>query len=245
MLFRRPPDEGSSRLRKYSAEVADGFCPFIRPALARNVLYFSEYRPRLRSGRSNDEYVFSYGVIHTELLRVLRRRAAAADKVLACENLIFRAEGEQNFGSALLEQAHWCLKLLYTDCGILFGKFWIGEIAHARDGRPMPIPPYHLLSIRSGVKTLDTRFFTKAQELRPAFVAAEDRGQDAFEHVALTGVQNRIVARVRGLEPQSVTRRKVNDLAYEIVQSNLYASVQNWRVDEERRIRHLKGANGT
>jgi hypothetical protein len=72
---------------------------------------------------------------------------------------------------------HWCLKTLYTRAGILFGKFWKGEQGTARDGRPIPEPPVHLLSIRSAVKPLDRRFFAKAPTLLPELEAANDTGQ--------------------------------------------------------------------
>jgi hypothetical protein len=123
-------------------------------------------------------YIFYLGYLHTELLRVRRAEAtSAAEKMLLCENLFFRFNDEDVVdGKTMLDWPHWALKLLYTKAGVLFGKFWKGEREFSRSGAPIPPPPYHLLSIRSGIKERDAAFFKKAQFLLEDFTAAHDTG---------------------------------------------------------------------
>lgn len=48
---------------------------------------------------------------------------------------------------------------------------------------PIPSPPYHFLSIRSGVKERDEAFFKKAPFLLENFIAAHDAGQSVIYRV--------------------------------------------------------------
>jgi hypothetical protein len=124
------------------------------------------------------EHIFYLGYLHTELLRAKRVESSSSiEKLLLCENLIFRFDAEDTVdGMAMMEWPHWALKLLYTKTGVLFGKFWKGEREVSRSGVPIPPPPYHLLSIRSGIKERDAAFFKKAQFLLEDFTAALDTG---------------------------------------------------------------------
>lgn len=169
-------------LSEYLSTIGDKFCPFLNPSLLRGCTLFTVYEfPNLET-RELQERIFYLGYLHTELLRMARRDTIqVSEKILLCENLIFRFANENTInGKEILDWPHWALKLLYTKTGILFGKFWKGEKELSTSGVPIPKPPYHLLSIRSGVKERDTHFFKKARFLLEDFINATDTGRSVL-----------------------------------------------------------------
>ncbi|MGH8929331.1 MAG: hypothetical protein ACRDZO_01515 [Egibacteraceae bacterium] len=134
-------------------------------------------------GTAVEEEIFSLGVIHTEAFRLKRRGNGAGERVLLCDNLVLAPAHPDTgwHGQELLAWPHWVLKCLYTRVGVMFGKFWAGEVAAARNGLEIPSPPCDFLSIRSAVKAKDPRFFTKAEDLVDDLVTANDTGQNVHK----------------------------------------------------------------
>lgn len=159
------------------------FCPFLSPAGKGGVLYFSSYPLTGIELTQAQRLLFHRAVLHAELVRLERslepdRRRA----VLISDNLLV-APADAHDGKSLLEWPHWLLKLLYTEVGLLFGKFWVGEEDISRSGDKIPGPPAHFLTIRSAFKPVDSRFFTASADLTPVYLESEDRGQDALAKV--------------------------------------------------------------
>lgn len=69
----------------------------------------------------------------------------------------------------------------YTEVGVLFGKFWLGEEEDSKAGIPIPPPPYHILSIRSAIIKRDPKFFQKAPGLLGDLLESDDDGRDVME----------------------------------------------------------------
>lgn len=184
-MFRSTTIPEITGLKEYIESIAGSFCPFIPASTRANAMRNSVYQ--LSGGYDQVEAsIFYLGLIHTEMLRRTRQAVSPREAVLACENLIFRFEGEEEVdGKALFAWPHWVLKTEYTSVGVLFGKFWLGEIDTARSGRPIPPPPYHLLSIRSAVKKRDPQFFRKAPELLDDLLESNDDGRDILRFGAL------------------------------------------------------------
>lgn len=158
----------------------EGFCPFLKPSRDKNLSWFTEYNIDEYGIEKFAEIIFYTGLIHTEILRVNRKKYPS-DKILYSENIVFKVEEKNLNGEEVFSWPHWCLKTLYTKTGILFGKFWDGEEDIAKNGFQLPVPPLHFLSIRSAIKKKDKRFFEKATSLLDDFEMAEDDGADVVE----------------------------------------------------------------
>ncbi len=169
-------------LSEYLDAVSASFCPYIRPSARREQITFTVVESSLTTQAQAEALVFASGLLLTELLRQNRRSViGSGQRSLFCENIIFSLPNLGNaFGKPMLAWPHWVLKSRYTQVGVLFGKFWKGAIEHGKDGRPLPVPPCHLLSIRESVLKQDPKFFEQASWLRPEFEASEDSGQDVF-----------------------------------------------------------------
>ena len=169
-------------LQDYLVSIGTGYCPYLLPSLRKGLLYFSRYSLREPILEELQKSIFYYGLLHTEIFRHERKNLPLeCKKLLICENVIFNVPKEYDHdGDNLLSLPHWCLKVLYLNAGILYGKFWIGEKLKPADGRDVPIPSIHFISIRSAIKEKDRRFFTKANNLLPEFEKAEDNDQNVF-----------------------------------------------------------------
>lgn len=183
VIFRSAELSFLEELPDYARQIGSSFCPFVEPALSKGLLRFSHYRLAEQPMPELQKKIFYLGYLHTELLRMARASAASSvEKILMSENLIFSLDGEYAIdGKEMMDWPHWALKLLYTKTGVLFGKFWKGEKGISKHGNPIPPPPYHLLSIRSGIKSRDAQFFKKAEFLLEDFVSAADDGLPVLE----------------------------------------------------------------
>lgn len=185
MRFRTANLNGLPEFESYMDAIAQMFCPFIEPSQKRNVLFFSEYDLRSLLPEKIKAGIFYTSLIHTELLRRERRKQTTriAHDMLS-ENCIFYFSANMDEkGEELFSWPHWMLKCLYTKTSIMFGKFWKGEQINSRDGRPIPPPPLHFLSIRSAIKPTDINFFKKAPKLTPEYLSSCDNGASVFEGV--------------------------------------------------------------
>lgn len=153
------------------------FCPFLAPSRDRNLCKISVYAISENNSEELSARIFCAALIHTELFRK-NRIINEKFSHLHTENLIFTPPPELDKQmEQLVAWPHWCLKLLYTKKSILFGKFWNGEKKISQASELLPIPPATFISIRSAIRNLDLRFFSKAETLKPQFQAAEDDGR--------------------------------------------------------------------
>lgn len=178
MVFRAEVVPGLSGYDAYISEISLGFCPFIIPSTNAGAMFTSVYSISEDCDQV-EAAIFYLGLIHTE---ILRKRRFEADKpkmaALACENLVFRFESEDEVdGRQLFMMPHWLLKKTYTSVGVMFGKFWKYEEDVTREGaRPIPKPPYHLLSVRNSILSKDPGFFQKVPELSGELLNSHDHG---------------------------------------------------------------------
>ena len=133
-----------------------------------------------------EKVVFAAGYILCELLRHIRSQCLQKQRIpLLSENVVFLFPNvDDKFGKELLAWPHWVLKSNYTQLGILFGKFCKGVCETSKDGRDLPIPPCHLLSVRESVRARDPKFFKQAEWLLPVLESSSDVGQNVFGDLA-------------------------------------------------------------
>ena len=180
VLFRTCDVPDLNGLQGYVDSVSSGFCPYIRPSTKMKAMHNTVYT--LDEEEGLEASIFYLGLLHTEILRDARFSNPARMAVLSCENLIFRFATEDEVdGKALFAWPHWLLKIHYTEAGVLFGKFWLGEEEASQAGIPIPPPPYHVLSIRSAIIKRDPQFFQKAPELLGDLLESDDDGRDVMK----------------------------------------------------------------
>lgn len=168
--------------REYIAEISSHFCPYIEPSMVKNETTYSVVSSNTEDKGVAEKIVFASGCALSELLRHKRSEASSGQRLpLLCENVLFLFPHiDDAIGKELFGWPHWVLKCRYTQIGILFGKFWKGEVETSKDGRDLPIPPCHLLSVRESVRTRDPQFFEHAEWLRPSLESSNDVGQNIF-----------------------------------------------------------------
>jgi hypothetical protein len=170
-------------MNEYLNDIALGFCPFLRPAIDKGLCKFVTYDIASHSLEGAQEFLFCAGLVHTDHMRATRRDLGKLS-YLYCENVILATSDQvSKVGKDLFAWPHWCLKTLYTKSSVLYGKFWIGEKDNSKDGRPIPEPVQHFLSVRSAIKAKDARFFEKAVELKNDFEQGEDTGEDPLADI--------------------------------------------------------------
>lgn len=132
-----------------------------------------------------EQIIFACAYALTELLRTKRRSDTRKTRApLLCENVLFifpYLGDDEAVGKALLAWPHYVLKSKYTQLGILFGKFGKNAQEISREGRHLPVPPCHFISIRENVPAKDLQFFQKTDWLLPALESAQDDGRNVFE----------------------------------------------------------------
>lgn len=183
-IFRSSTVPDLPGLKEYLTEIRNRFCPFLEPSEARSLTRYSVYELGSVDVEEVQELMFCLGFLHTEILRRKRWEVPVQHRPLVCENIFFRFKTEDSVnGSELFGWPHWLLKVRYTQAGVMYGKFWKGEEALSRDSVPIPLPPYHMLSIRGSVKKHDPAFFKKAPELLDTLIAADDNGKGVFDDI--------------------------------------------------------------
>lgn len=168
----------SDSFSRYCSQITD-YCPFLAPSEANQVLFSSTYKLDGRNLDELQEAIFYIGVVEIERFRYHRSHLLKT-KTLYCENVILNLSSHWSKlnGEALFGWPHYLLKLLYTQVGIMLGKFWIGEQLVSRRGKSVPNPPCHFLSIRSAIKRRDAAFLHKTEFLSPVMLASDDHGQN-------------------------------------------------------------------
>ena len=184
MSFRTPNFPDLEGLGSYIASISSGFCPYISPSTNVNAIHNTVYM--LDENQGLEASIFYLGLLHTEILRDSRVKSSPGVAVLSCDNLIFRFASEKAVdGKALFAWPHWLLKTHYTEVGVLFGKFWLGEQENSRLGEPIPPPPYHVLSIRSTIIKRDPAFFQKAPGLLGDLLESDDDGRNVVDALSI------------------------------------------------------------
>jgi TRAP-type mannitol/chloroaromatic compound transport system permease small subunit len=209
-------------MNEYLSDIAKDFCPFLKPAIDKKLCKFLTYNIATHSLIDAQEFLFCAGLMHTASLRLARKEHGRYG-YLYCENAILvTSEAVTSIGSELFAWPHWCLKTLYTKSAVVYGKFWIGEEDTARDGRPIPAPSVHLLSVRSAIKAKDGRFFKKAAMLRDDFEQSKEANEDPLidivdrsTHALIRSVLDNPVADEAGF------RKNIDKL----VEMNLYPGI--------------------
>lgn len=172
--------------RDYVAEVSSNFCPYIEPSMIKECTTYTVVRSDTKDKETAERIAFASGYALCELLRNKRSLLSSGQRApLLCENALFLFPYlDDTLGKELLGWPHWVLKCRYTKLGVLFGKFWKNARETAKDGRDLPIPPCHFISVRESVRARDPRFFEQAEWLRPALESSNDVGQNVFNDLA-------------------------------------------------------------
>jgi hypothetical protein len=192
--------DSSTLLSSYLQNITN-FCPYLHPSISAKLCTIRTESIHGETLHECQAELFYLGVQETELFRIARRETALSNKSgLLCYNLllipppIVDTQGKELFG-----WPHYLLKLLYTDQAILFGKFWKGEKDQSLSGAQLPIPPIHLLSIRSRISKTDRRFFEKSPELLEAHIDGEDTGDNVHEQFGLKADDCKNIERLRNI----------------------------------------------
>jgi hypothetical protein len=160
-----------SAFYEYLDKMAE-YCPYLMPAKnsqnINNIFFDISEKDRLLI----ENGIFWESVRVTEKFRKVRQDLDTPNKILLNFNLIFLFESEI---LNILDWPHYLLKVLYTEVGIVFGKFQKGK---SGDNFPLPQFQFTHLSIRSAVKKKDERFFNKAPYLLEHMLLNEDKGQN-------------------------------------------------------------------
>lgn len=195
----------------YLWSIKSSFCPYLKKSTQLGLTKFSKHD--LRGGKNWEEISFSYALIHSELLRKERLNESRAKKILLCENLLFETDQTDIVQREMFFQwTHWALKTLYTEKGLLFGKFWPEEKILSAEGELIPDPPLIFLSIRSTVGDADAKFFDVAPKLVDSHKSAGDDNESVFKNDALSEVE----ALLKEFLPQIKGSSEVDSLANKI-----------------------------
>ena len=207
--------------RDYVAEVSSNFCPYIEPSATKECTTYTVVHSDTNKKEEAEGIVFASGYALCELLRQKRSLLSSGQRApLLCENVLFLFPHiEDALGKELLGWPHWVLKCRYTQLGVLFGKFWKSARETAKDGRDLPVPPCHFISVRESVRARDPRFFEQAEWLRPALESSNDVGQNVFDDLAdLEDVDH--VLKVFCEEPTRLSFERINAT---LLSSSFYA----------------------
>jgi hypothetical protein len=179
-------EEKDSKFVDYCAKVTR-FCPFINPSINKNVLFQERI---LLEGLTESEIeaeIFFISLLHVEEFRDLRKKLEPDKQLLLCFNLIFYTNNFEDIdGDRVFLWPHYLLKLIYTEVGIMFGKFWVGEQGISRSGTPIDVPDCDFISIRSAIKNKDPYFLSKVPDLEDTLLESFDDGRDVLEKISLT-----------------------------------------------------------
>lgn len=243
-MFQQTWISEDSPLASYLSLLEDGFCPYLRPAKASGYLYFSQYDLGGGEAEATRARLFLLGLIHTEWMRHKRLTAQTPEqRLLTCENLIVDV-GPDVDGPSLFGWPHFILKALYTESALLFGKFWIGEKDFSCDGRPVPVPPLHLLSIRSAIKKKDHRFFQRVMEgMLPEFERGHDCDGSPLRNI--DWLPSTTTDQILALAASNPSQDDVIALVNELINANVYPSARRWAEGRLKEIKQMEHATNS
>ena len=223
-MFRVSSLEEQSVLVEYLNEIGRNFCPFSKPSTQKEILLFSTYELASDTMERAQAEAFYIGLVHTELFRRFRRsQASVHERMLACENVVITSPFAEDQGGTLLGWPHWLLKALYTRMGVVFGKFWKGEQSSSHDGRTIPPPPFTFLSIRSAVKKVDARFFSRAPQLLDEYAQADDTGESVL---AVVNDTSALVERIVTKALEVATKQNCIEAVDQLLATNFFEQLR-------------------
>jgi hypothetical protein len=166
----------SGELKDYITTISRDYCPYLKKSMGNNYVSFTDYD--LTTYPNFEEIAFSLALIHAEGLRKFKSNTQLkAENILLCENLVFYTSSNSIIDDTMFFQwLHWALKSIYTNKGLLFGKFWPHEVSKAKSGAFIPFPPDKILSIRSTVGKQDAHFFDITPQLIDQHSSCKDIG---------------------------------------------------------------------
>lgn len=150
----------------YLEEIARDHCPFLRDSLLSGNTSTEVIRVTGDLATLDFPRLFLLVLRRVDDFVTQRRMLTVRSKLLYCRNIaVIGPIAGAGQWDRLMSSLHWPLKNDYTACGVMFGKFWPGEALTARNGEPIPDPPFGLLSIRSALRHRDQTFFKRAPGL--------------------------------------------------------------------------------
>lgn len=156
-------------------------CPFLQPSTARGMTEWTVYEIAPGTHRyAVEAELFHAGVRAAEWVRSLMARPHG---MLACENVVLLGQCADADHHELLAWPHWALKNLYSQVGVMFGKFAKAANETSRAGHDIPPAPFSFLPVRAAVRPLDPRFLASTPALAATVAAAVDDGRDVFEQI--------------------------------------------------------------
>ncbi|MCD9145492.1 hypothetical protein [Streptomyces albireticuli] len=184
------PDAGQIGLGPYAAAVA-AHCLYLAPSTGRGLTRWELWEPadggvgEPAATAAVEGALFAAGPAAAERARKRARLLGP----LVCENVTVRWGAPSEEQRRLLVWPHWALKCLYAPVGLMAGKFWRGEVADDRRGRPVPPPPLSFLSLRPAVRTRDPQLLTSHPEVGDIIAVAADDGRDVLAPVLDAGAR--------------------------------------------------------
>lgn len=180
------PDAGQLGLGAYATAVA-AHCPYLAPSTGRGLTRWELWEPADdgtgESAAAVEGALFTAGLAAAERVRKRARLLGP----LVCENVTLLWDAPPEEQRRLLVWPHWALKCLYAPVGLMVGKFWAGEVADDRRGRPVPPPPRSFLSVRPAVRARDPQLLTSHPEVGDIIAVAADDGRDVLAPVLDAG----------------------------------------------------------
>lgn len=156
------------------------YCPFINPALQNEVLFHTVVElPELSYSTEEVSTAFFITCLkRVENCRVFRSQDPK-NGILFCDNVSLSPSSLLTV--PILEEVHWMLKCLYSSVGLMFGKFWPGELTISRHGNLLPDPNIKFISIRSAIKMKDPYFLDNTPNLLNQLLMSKDTGEDPLQ----------------------------------------------------------------
>ncbi|USK57371.1 hypothetical protein LIS82_13305 [Cytobacillus solani] len=167
----------NGKFNNYLKEM-ENYCPFLEPSTKKNLVNNTVITINEDEQNKIESQIFWKSVEITELFREKRKQFCNQDRLLLNSNIIFIFES--NIDTNILDWPHYILKILYSNVGIVFGKFHKGAIKKSRLNGYMPSPPYTHLSIRSVIKKKDEKFFKNTPFLIDDILESYDSGENVF-----------------------------------------------------------------
>lgn len=227
LSYRRPLGAGNPDASGY-LNIAQGFCPYIRPAMEAKTLFQSKYSlADLRALSHNAipaEGLFYVGIIHSEWLRLRRASCDPLTKQLICDTILITDDEQLTWEqlASMVMWPHWILRYLYSSVGIMFANFWRGYASRAADGRDIPPPARTLAAIRSAFPLRDSRFLSPDAAISSLIRDSRDDGRNVHGPIApveITGALS--TAGLRDLHYFDRVRLWSGDLLQEAVRARL------------------------
>lgn len=234
-MFRSKDITNIEVVDEYLLNISKNHCPFISPSVENKVMNFSIYSISNCSFDDIQKFIFYTGLIHTYAFRSDRsKQLKHKESLLFCENIIYNIDKEVN-GESLFSYPHWFLKLLFTEKSILFGKFWKGEAAKNKNDVEILIPPIHLLSIRSAIKPIDSRFFAFTPELNEFYINSEDDKQGVLNFINKQSLK-KIIQEMEDLNYNYKNKDGFHRIINKMMDSELYLEIANWASGLEQEL---------